>query len=266
MLGARRARRPRPTPRPPRHAEALAPADRVLLRAGRRRRVDHLSAIAVGIGPGLFTGLRVGVTTAKVMAQALRVPDDPDPEPRPARVPAAARRAGSSSRRSTPAAASSSTRVYRTGARRRAAGVATTRSARPTTLRRPSSKRAARRPAVRRRRAALRRRVRRASIGVELAGTAHAAPSLAALVELAAAPLEREEFARPADVLPLVPAQERRRDRLGPAAARVSGRPPRRPLEPLDVHIVPMRRRHLRSVLRIEQPGVPAAVDARRCS
>ncbi len=56
-----------------RHAEQLAPAIDYL-----RRELDvdlgHLAAIAVGIGPGLFTGLRVGVTTAKVMAQALRIP------------------------------------------------------------------------------------------------------------------------------------------------------------------------------------------------
>jgi tRNA threonylcarbamoyladenosine biosynthesis protein TsaB len=56
-----------------RHAERLAPAIRSLCEwAGVR--LDRLAAIAVGIGPGLFTGLRVGVTTAKVMAQALRVP------------------------------------------------------------------------------------------------------------------------------------------------------------------------------------------------
>jgi tRNA threonylcarbamoyladenosine biosynthesis protein TsaB len=56
-----------------RHAEQLTPAVRYLCD---ELDVDlgHVSAIAVGIGPGLFTGLRVGVTTAKVMAQALRVP------------------------------------------------------------------------------------------------------------------------------------------------------------------------------------------------
>jgi tRNA threonylcarbamoyladenosine biosynthesis protein TsaB len=56
-----------------RHAEELAPAIRQLAEwtgVG----LDQLAAIAVGIGPGLFTGLRVGVTTAKVMAQALRIP------------------------------------------------------------------------------------------------------------------------------------------------------------------------------------------------
>jgi tRNA threonylcarbamoyladenosine biosynthesis protein TsaB len=56
-----------------RHAEQLAPAIEYL-RGECRVSLDHLAAIAVGTGPGLFTGLRVGVATAKVMAQALRIP------------------------------------------------------------------------------------------------------------------------------------------------------------------------------------------------
>jgi tRNA threonylcarbamoyladenosine biosynthesis protein TsaB len=59
--------------RPPRHAEELAPA---IAYASDRCGIalSHLSAVAVSIGPGMFTGLRVGVTTAKVLAQALRIP------------------------------------------------------------------------------------------------------------------------------------------------------------------------------------------------
>lgn len=56
-----------------RHAEQLAPAIEYLSRECSVR-LDQLAGIGVGIGPGLFTGLRVGVTTAKVMAQALRIP------------------------------------------------------------------------------------------------------------------------------------------------------------------------------------------------
>lgn len=56
-----------------RHAETLVPAiDFVCTQA--RVEPEELGAIAVDIGPGLFTGLRVGVATAKAMAQALRVP------------------------------------------------------------------------------------------------------------------------------------------------------------------------------------------------
>jgi tRNA threonylcarbamoyladenosine biosynthesis protein TsaB len=56
-----------------RHAEHLAPGIEYLCRQ-LELELSQVSGIAVGLGPGLFTGLRVGVTTAKVMAQALRVP------------------------------------------------------------------------------------------------------------------------------------------------------------------------------------------------
>ena len=56
-----------------RHAEQLAPAISYL---ATELAVDlgALSAVAVGTGPGLYTGLRVGVTTARTMAQSLAIP------------------------------------------------------------------------------------------------------------------------------------------------------------------------------------------------
>lgn len=53
--------------------EFLLPAIRFCLdQAGLGYR--NLGGIAVGVGPGLFTGMRVGVSTAKALAQTLSVP------------------------------------------------------------------------------------------------------------------------------------------------------------------------------------------------
>ncbi|HSH23862.1 MAG TPA: tRNA (adenosine(37)-N6)-threonylcarbamoyltransferase complex dimerization subunit type 1 TsaB [Acidimicrobiales bacterium] len=56
-----------------RHAETLVPAvDFICRQAGVE--LGEVGAIAADVGPGLFTGLRVGVITAKAMATALRIP------------------------------------------------------------------------------------------------------------------------------------------------------------------------------------------------
>ena len=56
-----------------RHAENLTPAIDFVRR---QARIDlhEISCVAVDLGPGLFTGLRVGVASAKAIAHALRVP------------------------------------------------------------------------------------------------------------------------------------------------------------------------------------------------
>jgi tRNA threonylcarbamoyladenosine biosynthesis protein TsaB len=56
-----------------RHAENLTPAIDFVRR---QARVDlrEIGVVAVDLGPGLFTGLRVGVASAKALASALRVP------------------------------------------------------------------------------------------------------------------------------------------------------------------------------------------------
>ncbi|MFE6758608.1 tRNA (adenosine(37)-N6)-threonylcarbamoyltransferase complex dimerization subunit type 1 TsaB [Streptomyces sp. NPDC057684] len=56
-----------------RHGELLLPAvDRVLAEAGVR--LDAVTGIVVGVGPGPYTGLRVGLMTADTFGLALGVP------------------------------------------------------------------------------------------------------------------------------------------------------------------------------------------------
>ena len=56
-----------------RHAETLVPAiDFTCRQAGIG--LDEISVVAVDVGPGLFTGMRVGLASGKPIAQALRVP------------------------------------------------------------------------------------------------------------------------------------------------------------------------------------------------
>lgn len=56
-----------------RHAEILTPAIEFVLRQADVD-VDELGCVAVDVGPGLFTGMRVGISAAKALALALRVP------------------------------------------------------------------------------------------------------------------------------------------------------------------------------------------------
>jgi tRNA threonylcarbamoyladenosine biosynthesis protein TsaB len=59
--------------RPPAHAAELMPAVAEVME---RAEVDwgDLDAIAVGVGPGTFTGLRIGIATARALATAAGLP------------------------------------------------------------------------------------------------------------------------------------------------------------------------------------------------
>jgi tRNA threonylcarbamoyladenosine biosynthesis protein TsaB len=56
-----------------RHAEVLAPAINTVLGEAQVSR-SELSAIAVGVGPGPYTGLRVGLVTARTLGAVLGIP------------------------------------------------------------------------------------------------------------------------------------------------------------------------------------------------
>jgi tRNA threonylcarbamoyl adenosine modification protein YeaZ len=58
---------------PMRHVEQLAPVIAEAL-SDTGVRMDQLTGIAVGVGPGPYTGLRVGIATARVLGSVLGIP------------------------------------------------------------------------------------------------------------------------------------------------------------------------------------------------
>jgi tRNA threonylcarbamoyladenosine biosynthesis protein TsaB len=185
---------------PPRHAETLAPAIKWCCEQARVTPAQ-LSAVAVGIGPGMFTGLRVGVTTAKVLAQALRVPVIPVPSldllAYPLRHAHGLVVATIDARRHELYWA-----IYRPlpgGVQRESEYELGT----PEEL--VNELEARGQDALLCGDGVLRFRPTFEGLGrrVVIAGPAHASPSLAALAELAVARYEREEFCSPAEALPM---------------------------------------------------------------
>ena len=71
--GTRGSSAPSTPSRGKRHAETLTPAIDFLCRQTRVGLAD-IGAVAVDLGPGMFTGLRVGIAAGKALAHARRLP------------------------------------------------------------------------------------------------------------------------------------------------------------------------------------------------
>lgn len=184
----------------PRHAEQLAPAIAWICEQASVQ-PSQLSAVAVGIGPGMFTGLRVGVTTAKVLAQSLRIPVIPIPSldllAYPLRYTHGLVVATIDARRN---------QLYWALYRPVPGGVQRVSEFEMTSADELLAELQARgEDAILCGDGVLRFIDTFAMLGKRavVAGPAHASPSLTALADLALARFEREDFCAPADVLPL---------------------------------------------------------------
>ncbi len=184
---------------PPRHAEQVAPAIAYLCEETGIS-LDQMSAVAVGIGPGMFTGLRVGVTTAKVLAQALRIPVIPI-----ASLDLIAYPLRHSSALVVPVVDARRNEVYYSLYRPVPGGLQRVSAYEIGTPADVVGELHSRRgDAIVAGDGAARFREVFADLDrVELAGASYAAPSLAALIELATGCYEREQFVPPSDVTPL---------------------------------------------------------------
>lgn len=182
-----------------RHAEQLAPAVQYLC-TEQRVELRQLAAIAIGLGPGLFTGLRVGVTTARVMAQSLRIPMIGVPS-----LDLIAYPLRYTSRIVVPVVDARRHEVFFACYRPVPGGVQRITEYEVRSPDGLAGELAARgEDALLAGDGALRYESELSKLDrVELAGPGAALPSAAALVELATARYEREEFSPPADVHPL---------------------------------------------------------------
>ena len=233
--------------------------------AGQARvELEEISCVAVDLGPGLFTGLRVGVAAAKAMAQALRVPMIGVPSldllAFPVRYTSRLIVAAIDARRGE---------VFYAFYRQVPGGVQRVSDHLARLARRPrvrAAGRPRRDPARRRRRPALPRGLRRPEAGRArrpgprppvggVAGAARPRPGAARAVRRARGSSRRSTCASPTP---------RSTGRTRDGGARDGRRAGRRSTRRCAVrHRADAAPPPARSVLRIEDAGVPAAVDAR---